>query len=314
MTWSQDIQQSAAARNRYARCPPSHKDAFPTLPVEEISLYLRTCQFDVSEELLTQPSHRCLREFFEQILEVFLHLSPEHCRTTAIALAQKGNATLSHSDAAEDAGNNYVDALVDLVFFKVIKMFLSRCGIQDFALNDMLRPTPLRTQRVLSAIISFARFWELRKSEFDLLVELKEKDPQESLALVNETTGMKNRIENAGGRQRGSNTASGNQKATLERGITLAEIRKDNSKLEQELIEVKKSQAIYEQQYAEYLQTKTNLLKKLEQQNLFLGVAERNLKNIEPYVMADPHALRREIADLEARSRDAQQTIKDYEL
>ncbi|OBA18057.1 Nuf2-domain-containing protein [Metschnikowia bicuspidata var. bicuspidata NRRL YB-4993] len=288
-------------------------DEFPLLDFRELSQCLQECDFAASEELVARPSGSYIRKLFEQILDTFIGLSPDYCGGTARDLLQTpgpaGGADSGGADADDTA-----DAVHVLVFFRAVNMFLQKCGILDFTLLDLVRPDPLRTQRVLSGVINFARFREEHLRECELLAKEAEEAMQEVRNLDDERVDLANRIDKLRRRLKEGDAAgaAAGGSAAAQKSL-LAQLLKYNSKLEQELIKLQKSQEVFKKEHASYRETKARLIEKLEDQHFLLSESERELLKIEAYASADPAVVRQVVADLRLHSQAAEEELKKSE-
>ena len=290
-------------------------DEFPLLDFKELSQCLQECDFDASEELVTRPSGPYMRKLFEQILDTFIGLSPDYCvATTKTLLKQSNPALLQDMElAADDAeSDDTADTVGVIVFFRAVNMFLQKCGIQDFTVMDLMRPDALRTQRILSGVINFARFREEHLRECEHLARELEDAVQDIRNIEDANVDLENRIDKLSSRLREEN--GGGRGETVLQKLSLLLLHKYNSKLEQELIKLQKSQEIFKKEHMSYKETKTRLIEKLEDQHFLLSESERELSKIEGYASADPAIVRQVVADLKQHSQTAEEELRGLEI
>ncbi|GEQ67377.1 hypothetical protein JCM33374_g1041 [Metschnikowia sp. JCM 33374] len=305
-------------------------DEFPLLDFKELSQCLQECDFDASEELVSRPSGSYLHQLFEQILDTFIGFSPDSCVSTSKSLLKKSNPALVHGgtngsrsggDAQEPSTDDTetddtAEAVGIVVFFRAVNMFLEKCGIHDFTLMDLMRPDALRTQRVLSGVINFARFREEHLRECEHLARDSEDAVLEIRSLEDQNVDLANRIDKLTERLRDEPVAAGEGhgggSGTVQKS-SLTHLHKYNLKLEQELIKLQKSQEVFKKEHTSYKETKARLIEKLEDQHFLLGESERELNKVEAYATADPAIIKQVVEDLKVHSQTTEEQLRDLE-
>lgn len=317
---SRNIVSRAGYLTHSARTNLIANDEFPILDFKEISQCLTECDFDASEELVTRPSSSYIRQLFEQILDTFIGLSTDYCGSTTKSLLKKNNPAFSGRDISQDASEDYgenddtADSVGLVVFFRAVNMFLKKCGIQDFTLMDLVRPDSLRIQRVLSGIVNFARFREEHLRECENLAKESEEKVQEIRNIEDQNVNLAKKIERLNGKLQEEPVAIENMSmpGSLHKS-TLSQLHKFNSKLEQELIKLQKSQEVFKREHISYKETKARLIEKLEDQYFLLNESERDLNKIENYASADPEVIKKVVSDLKVHSQNAEEQLRKLE-
>ncbi|CUM68253.1 uncharacterized protein PRCAT00005974001 [Priceomyces carsonii] len=297
-----------------------HQDVFPLLDSKEITICLQSCDFIATEELVSRPTSQFMKTLFEQFLDTFMGISASTIRDktkkinkhdTSIGRSQeadKDNFAQEEGEREEedDDDDDTSEALNLIMLHRGAHKFLQGCGIHDLTLMDIMRPEPYRTRRILSAVVNFARFREEHSAECEhLVIESEEslerirKSQGDNEKTTNQLRDLKARIE--------ASEEGEHKKATLK------QINSYNTKLENELKKLKKSQELLTLEHSQYKVEKARLIEKLEDQNYLILEFAKELEKLKTYSSTDLDVLNQIIADLKSQIIDYQSSFSDME-
>lgn len=133
-------------------------DEFPLLDTPELVTCLQECDFTLATyECISKPTSNNIINLYKQIIDLFADISIEKTLNDNFNKKNKSDNTVSINEGPLFNESISIVSLNILCykFFKVI-------GIDDFNLSDLYRPDPIRTRRILSAVVNYARFREER--------------------------------------------------------------------------------------------------------------------------------------------------------
>lgn len=129
---------------------------FPILDLQELVICLQSCDFALAtQENISRPTSDYMVTLYKQIIENFMGISVE-------SLLNSSNQETGDGHLQEENENIYSDTLNVLVLNKICFKFFENIGVQDFNMTDLYKPEAQRTQRLLSAVVNYARFREER--------------------------------------------------------------------------------------------------------------------------------------------------------
>lgn len=133
-----------------------NQDVFPVLDLEELVICLQSCDFALAtQENIARPTSDYMVTLYKQIIENFMGISVE-------SLLSSSNQETGENYFQDENENIYSDTLNVLVLNKICFKFFENIGVQDFNMTDLYKPEAQRTQRLLSAVVNYARFREER--------------------------------------------------------------------------------------------------------------------------------------------------------
>lgn len=293
--------------------PTRPHDEFPPLKIDEIVDCLQSCDFLASEELVSKPTSQYIRMLFEQILDAFMGFSPEYCVSTTRSILQK-SSDLDVDNSQEDqvAHDETANTTHLLVLFRAADTFLQQCGLYDLRFTDLMRPEPLRTLRILSAVINYAKFREVHLNECEPLVRICEGNMEEVRRAEDSNNKLTNDIailkDNLG---EDAKHESGHLRSTLE------QLNSFNSRLEQELRALQKSQEEVRSEHKKYRDEKNRLIRKLEDKEFHIGELSRELEKLTKYAETDfafneiiGNDLKSNLTELETLFRETEESLR----
>mgnify|MGYP003445310235 FL=1 len=133
-----------------------NQDVFPILDLQELVICLQSCDFALAtQENISRPTSDYMVTLYKQIIENFMGISVE-------SLLNSSNQETGDGHLQEENENIYSDTLNVLILNKICFKFFENIGVQDFNMTDLYKPEAQRTQRLLSAVVNYARFREER--------------------------------------------------------------------------------------------------------------------------------------------------------
>ncbi|CAI4036254.1 hypothetical protein SMKI_15G0920 [Saccharomyces mikatae IFO 1815] len=133
-----------------------NQDVFPVLDLQELVICLQSCDFALAtQENISRPTSDYMVTLYKQIIENFMGISVE-------SLLNSSSRDVGEGHLQDENENIYSDTLNVLVLNKICFKFFENIGVQDFNMTDLYKPEAQRTQRLLSAVVNYARFREER--------------------------------------------------------------------------------------------------------------------------------------------------------
>lgn len=286
------------------------KDEFPILDVREISICLQTCEFLVTEELISKPTASFIKSVFEQFLDAFMAVPVDIIDKKVKTLINRENSINKSAQDLEIAQDVEADdtnnTLYLLILFRTSYVFLQTCGVYDFTLLDLMRPESHRIRRILSAVVNYARFREEHSKECEDLVN----NSDGNIAEIKRLQGINAKITN--------DISELNH--LLQQGIvlnnektSLKQLNSFNHKLESELKSLQRNQQILTLEHSQYKEEKQRLIEKLEDHHYLNLESNKELENLKSYLSTDPEILKKIIFDLQSNLNEYQSSLSTLE-
>lgn len=141
-----------------ARRKDEEADAFMRLPDREIAGCITDIDFNFTAADLQSPKPRQIQLILEWFVSLLLNATPTTIEPTMRA-------------AAEDVCGEYADVFSNaynfIGFWGSLRKVLIACGVNDFTLNDLYKPTYERVAKVFGYLINFVRFRESQTNDID---------------------------------------------------------------------------------------------------------------------------------------------------
>ncbi|ODV89208.1 hypothetical protein CANCADRAFT_3841 [Tortispora caseinolytica NRRL Y-17796] len=162
------------------------RDLFPLLELKELIACLDGCNISMTEEAIARPNQNTVTALWKQVAFAFTSMQEDISFEALIASANK----VYGPDYDGPEGPQYVEDMLSrqekLLLVRAIYRLLKSCGVDDFALRDIVQPEFTRLRRQLSAVVNYARYRESRFSECgekineadNILAELGELDKE----------------------------------------------------------------------------------------------------------------------------------------
>lgn len=301
------------------RRPPqgSHIDVFPLLDSKEITVCLQSCDFTITEELVNKPTTQFVRTLLEQFLDAFMGISVTALQKRARLISREASLMTSQDDKLlngkngveeEDEEEEEADtasAFNLIVIHRTAHKFFQGCGIYDLTIMDIMRPDSFRTRRLLSAVVNFAKFREEHSTECEQLVFECEKSLEAFKKAQAENEKIKDKLENL--KAQLENSDGTKKKATLK------QVNLYNSKIENELKKLTKTQEILILEHTQYRDEKSKLIERLKEQNLLIMDSTKDLEKLREYSSTELIDLKDSISELKNQVNQLQETYNKFE-
>lgn len=252
-------------------------DAFMRLSDQEIAGCISDIGVPFSEADLRNPKPQQVQIVFEQFGDLLM------------------NATRDSVDPAmKAAGDDICHGIPDLVpidvrlmlgFFVSLKRVLAECGVHDFSMGDLVRPTYDRLGRIFSYVINFIRFREGHTETIDANYNKAEETRNRIDTLYNENIEMQQRLEDM----------KRNRKA-MEAAVK--EKVKRNDELKTRLLELRKGQERIAETLERSKAEKNRAQQILEEKTERLVRCRQESEKLRPYVLQSPAALENSLSEL----------------
>lgn len=169
--------------------PAEHEDgkrsySFPLLKPSDIFTVLREMKIPVTPEEIRSCNPEAVRTVFEVFIEATMGVARDEMLQPKFSAISAFTFPELHSDSVPEMN-----------FFRTAKRLMEVCGIHDFALKDLLFPTPKRVRRQLSALINFAMFREERVAVFAPLNAETERLLKQKTVLEEQNAALQRELE-----------------------------------------------------------------------------------------------------------------------
>lgn len=178
-----------------------------------------------------------------------------------------------------------VDTRLMLGFFISLRNMLAECGVHDFSMNDLVKPTYERLGKIFSYVINFIRFREGQTDAIDENFSKNENTKNRIDQLYTENDDMARRIEEM----------KRNRKA-MEAAVK--EKNKRNDELKARLLELRKGQERIAEQLERSKAEKNRAQQLLEEKTERLVRSRQESEKLRPYVLQSPAALESALQEL----------------
>lgn len=271
------------------------KDVFPLLELSELVTCLQSCDFSLAvEENISKPSSQYVITLYKQIIDTFMGVSPDTLLSNEALFDNSGSNDIQQNPA-------YTETVKVLALNKICFKFFQDIGVSDFNMMDLYKPDSLRTRRLLSAVVNYARFREERmfdcdkfmsKTEF-LLNQLRSKFDDYNY-LQQQINKHRNEIE-------------------LREGETFETLQQQNKHLDQQISRLKGLQETLNIDYNAYKSRKQSLLHDLEKFGFELIELEFERNKLEKHSKTDFNELNLNIEKLSTLLATQQTNLNNLE-
>ncbi|EPY51962.1 spindle pole body protein Nuf2 [Schizosaccharomyces cryophilus OY26] len=230
-----------------------------------------------SKKELVQPTSQAVISLCEEFLDMFMGLTSQDLEDKANSLQD----TVETFDILRES-------LRFMIFYKIANQFMQSICVDDFSVQDLLKPTSNRLKRILSGVINFAKLREQQLLLFEPDIQKRE-SLIENYSLLN------------------------TQRQTLEQEVLLSQEKREqnqiiikqneerNDQLYQNLLEIKR---ICSQTKSEYDQIKQEALelkvKHLEVESLISNTLHET-EQLQSSIVHSPEKLQIRILDMSDR-------------
>lgn len=331
-------------------------DQFPLLNVQEITFCLLACEITVTEEQVARPTGVFVKELYSEFCDQYMGTPiPEVERRITLGKRQERHKLRTETKKASESQERETDAMEveepeneeqameqdeeedddeDLVhlrdlyiLYAATERFMQICGVHNFTLLDILRPDPLRTRRILSAVINFARYRSVRLNACEDLVRRADDEDErlrqvkdKNLELADKLQELKHKIESslesslrAIGTMGPPENTQGENTTMFRRRHTLKQIHSYNAKLQDDLNNLKVHVEGLMNEYKKYKDEKARLLGNIEDQQYLLAEKSNELDRMKDYAQTDMLLVKSIVEDLNKQLAEHNERIQKFE-
>jgi len=271
------------------RHDPIKTDRFPLLDISELSVCLKSCQLNAPEEDLYKPTPIFVQSLFQQIIQIFLCISPNRIRYRQQRALE------------EDERDEFEESLNLLSLQTILYKFFVDCGVYDFMVTDLTKPEPHRIKRLLSAVVNFARFREEHVLDHEAIMQENNLKFDKFQTILKENKILNKDIHFL---QTKNNKINEN----------LDKLNQHNYKVEQELRNLKKIQESLTTEHLNYKTEKSRLIQALEDHNYLLLESKKDLEKMKNYIVESPEIITKIIEDMKNSLKTDQEALNNLEL
>lgn len=252
-------------------------DAFMRLSDQEIAGCISDIGVPFSENDLKQPKPQQIQMVFEHLGDILMNATRD-----SIDPAMRA----AHEDIAGDYPDLVpVDVRLMLGFFVSLRRMLIECGVHDFSMNDLVKPSYERLGKIFSYVINFIRFREGQTEAIDANYNKAEEVKNRIDTLYNENDEMQQKLDNMR-RNRKAMEAAVKEKV------------KRNDELKERLLELRKGQERIAEQLERSKAEKNRAQQLLEEKTERLVRCRQESEKLRPYVLQSPAALQSSLTEL----------------
>ncbi|AQZ11521.1 NUF2 (YOL069W) [Zygosaccharomyces parabailii] len=264
-------------------------DIFPLLDISELAICLQSCDFSLAtEENIAKPTSMYVVTLYKQIIDSFMGISAD----ALISVGREGE---------EEEAAIYNDTLQVLVLNKICFKFFQNIGVSDFNMLDLYKPDPLRTRRLLSAVVNYARFREERMFDCNKFISQTETLLGQLRSKFDDYNLLHQQLED-------------NEEDATQLGVQkIGELEENNKNLEIELKKLTQVQKTLSLDYNSYKQQKQKMLKELEGLGFQLVELESLKDKLTKYSDTNSDELEAGIAELQGILNTRQERLRELE-
>ncbi|GAV52223.1 hypothetical protein ZYGR_0AG02140 [Zygosaccharomyces rouxii] len=266
-----------------------NNDIFPLLEIPELAICLQSCDFSLAtEDNISRPTSMYVMTLYKQIIDNFMGISAD----SLINIGREGN---EEDDAAYNA------TLQVLVLNKICFKFFQNIGVNDFNMLDLYRPDALRTRRLLSAVVNYARFREERMFDCNRFISQTEALLGQLRSKFDDYNLLQQQLEDY------------DEEAAHFGGPELEALEENNKELEAQLKNLTQVQQTLSLDYNKYKDEKQKMLKELESFGFQLVELESLKEKLSKYSETNLQALQEGITELQAMLNDKQRSLTELQ-
>lgn len=252
-------------------------DAYMRLSDQEIVGCTADIGVPFSEADLRNPKPQQVQMAFEHLGDILMN-------------ATRDSIDPAMRAASEDICGEYPDLIpadtrLMMGLFIRLRWLMEECGVRDFSMNDLVRPTYERLGKILSYVINFIRFREGQTDAIDENFNKAHRTKDRIETLYTENDDMQQRLEDM----------RRNRKA-MEAAVK-EKIRK-NDELKARLLELRKAQERISLQGEQSKEEKGRAHKLLEEKTERLVRSRQECEKLRPYVLQSAAALQDDLTEL----------------
>ena len=262
--------------------------SFPQLHIHEIISYLHGMGIQITETELTKPTASTVQHIYEGILDTFLgHISwRESC---------------SMPDGFSCENPELLHDSINLIYFnRMVSGLVSKAGVDDFSLRDIIRPDAARLPVILSAIINFDKFRQEQLILFDRMNKRAGDALLTKTKLIAKYEDLCSKIALISNKH--ASEMPEVEKLKSEIGIminTLREIKREQSNVSSVLDQLKEK--------------KTTMSERLTQSQFLIANTKNECNKLKARIVHSPEMLVQIIAEMNASIQSEKATISQFE-
>ncbi|GCE97214.1 kinetochore-associated Ndc80 complex subunit nuf2 [Zygosaccharomyces mellis] len=266
-----------------------NNDIFPLLDIPELSICLQSCDFSLAtEDNIARPTSMYVMTLYKQIIDNFMGISAD-------SLINIGREDDEEDDAAYNA------TLQVLVLNKICFKFFENIGVNDFNMLDLYRPDALRTRRLLSAVVNYARFREERMFDCNRFISQTEALLGQLRSKFDDYNLLQQQLEDY------------DEEATHVGGPELESLEDNNKELEAQLRNLTQIQQTLSSDYNKYKDEKQKMLKELESFGFQVVELESLKEKLSKFSDTNLQALQDGISELQTMLGDKQRNLTELQ-
>lgn len=266
-----------------------NNDIFPLLDIPELSICLQSCDFSLAtEDNIARPTSMYVMTLYKQIIDNFMGISAD-------SLINIGREDDEEDDAAYNA------TLRVLVLNKICFKFFENIGVNDFNMLDLYRPDALRTRRLLSAVVNYARFREERMFDCNRFISQTEALLGQLRSKFDDYNLLQQQLEDY------------DEEAANVGGPELESLEDNNKELEAQLKNLTQIQQTLSSDYNKYKDEKQKMLKELESFGFQVVELESLKEKLSKFSDTNLQALQDGISELQTMLGDKQRNLAELQ-
>ncbi|RKP04074.1 hypothetical protein CXG81DRAFT_16500 [Caulochytrium protostelioides] len=253
--------------------------SFPVLKPQDILMCMSDLNIALTEEELAKPTPARALAIYEALLDLFMGCSRDGAHSSPVSRSAGG---LAFAVTQLDHPELHQDSMAFMAAYRQLARLLTRIGIDDFSVRDLVRPEAPRMRRILSAMINLAKY---REEKFPLY----EQCSQQSADLAAERQRLEQQI-----------AAANDQLATLRAQIAAKEpemkrVRDLNTDILADLRSMKRTQSQRDSEIDALRKQKSDAMALLSATETQLVATKAECDRLEGRIVRNPDQLKQTI-------------------
>ena len=260
--------------------------SFPILNKGEILECMAELKISMTEQELTKPNSEHIRVVYEKLTEMLVGVSREDSSQTEFGAAD----SLEFPELQESSIGEVT------VMSAMVRLALT-AGIPDFSLRDIMHPEYQRTRRILSAIINFAKYREMKLGIFNELSSQSEMLLQQKDQLEMRKQELSSQIKKI--RQ---------QRKSEEPEVDA--LKDETEKLTSQINVLNKEQALLKVNSAELKTASNELTDRLNSLKLSLKTGKADIEKLTSQIVRSPERMQSELVHLQEKLVEDKENLR----
>lgn len=257
---------------------------FPLLKVNEIVSCSDELRVPIQTADLKTPQPPVIQKIFEAYLEMFLNLTQDDVKQPSFDAMM-----LEYPELHEES-------FTKLVTMAAMTRMMRACGIQDFSIQDIIRPEPKRIRKILSGLINFAKFREMQMGTVDMILVEREQMMQQHKEIMEVNGNLDQRLAEI--------SEARAKDAPLEQAL-----EDECNALSVQINQLNEQQATMQGQLREARNQLTDLSDEVAKEIVDIHDVQQECRMLQGQIVQSPERIKREIVTMGAQVEDERNNV-----